>query len=427
MCKKSDDAMHHPLRVVLGHRRTGIIVLVLLSWLVAGGVQAQSLDFDTHTVEAETATWMGFALSDLNQDGLQDAVIQNGGNGGPLLWYEAREGGTVWTRHVIAESAPNGPRFTTGDLEVADMDGDGDVDVLGFEHPGEWRTIDGTNGNFLPTTVYWYENDGTGGGWSPHRIGTMPDFVKDVEIEDYSGNGRPDVAMITYKDEHAFSLFRQDSDGTFTRVQLSSIPGMHEGMDSGDFDGDGDIDIAANGYWLANPGGDLTGVWIVRSIDARWHTQTGGWRHNATKIVARDLNGDGRDDVLISHSESSGYPIVWYEATDPTSPEGWTPHVVGEGLNAVHTLEVADFNGDGHLDVLAGENGDSYTKQINDDGAKQVRIFLNDGQAENWTPVVFSESGLYNGRVADINGDGTPDVAGPNGHEGDPYNVYLAQ
>jgi hypothetical protein len=399
----------------------------LSAGLMPEGASAQSLEFDEYTVEAETATWMGFALSDLNGDGLRDVMVQNGGDGGPLLWYEASDGGTAWTRHVVAETPPNGPRFTTGDLEVGDIDGDGDVDVLGFEHPGEWRTIDGANGSFHPTTVYWYENDGSDGGWTPHRIGTMPDFVKDVEIEDYDGDGRPDLAMITYKNEHAFSIFRQEEDGSFTRVQLASIPGMHEGMDSGDFDGDGDIGIAANGYWLENPDGALTDVWIARSIDARWHTQTGGWRHNATKVKAADLTGDGTDEVIISHSESSGYPITWYEPTDPTSPEGWTPHVIGQGLNAVHTLEAGDFNGDGALDVLAGENGDSHTAQISDDGEKQVRIFLNDGDAEDWTPVVFSNEGLYNGRVADIDGDGTPDVAGPNGHEGDPYTVYLTQ
>jgi hypothetical protein len=391
------------------------------------GASAQSLEFDEYTVEAETATWMGFALSDLNGDGLRDVMVQNGGDGGPLLWYEASDGGTAWTRHVVAETPPNGPRFTTGDLEVSDINGDGDVDVLGFDHPGEWRTIDGANGNFHPTTVYWYENDGSGGGWTPHRVGTMPDFVKDVEVEDYNGDGLPDLAMITYKDEHAFSVFRQEADGSFTQVQLASIPGMHEGMDSGDFDGDGEIDIAANGYWLENPGGNLTDVWTVRSIDPRWHTQTGGWRHNATKIKAADLTGDGTDEVIISHSESSGYPIMWYKPTDPTSPEGWTPHVIGRGLNDVHTLEVGDFNGDGHLDVLAGENGDSHTNQINDDGLKQVILYLNDGDAEGWTPQVFSRDGLYNGRVADIDGDGTPDIVGPNGHEGDPYRVYLTQ
>jgi hypothetical protein len=118
---------------------------------------------------------------------------------------------------------------------------------------------------------------------------------------------------------------------------------------------------------------------------------------------------------------------MWYKPPDPTSPEGWTPHVIGRGLNAVHTLEVGDFNGDGHLDVLAGENGDSHTNQINDDGLKQVILYLNDGDAEGWTPQVFSRDGLYNGRVADIDGDGTPDIVGPNGHEGDPYRVYLTQ
>lgn len=398
----------------------------LLCCAVAVGAAGQELNYEQHVVESKTGTWMGFALADLNRDGLVDVVVQNGGHGGPLLWYETGSEGTQWMRHVIASEGPGGDHFTTGDLEVADIDDDGDVDVLGFEHPGEWGTDStGVRGSTKPTNVYWYENDGIGRNWRAHRIGAMPDFVKDVEIEDYDGDGRLDLAMITYNDEHVFAVFRQAPDGSFERVQYFAIPGLHEGMDSCDLDGDGDLDVAPNGYWVENPGGDLTDVWTVRRIDARWHTQGGDWRQNATKVVCRDLDGDGRGEVFVSHSEQSGYPIVWYGADDPANPDSWEMHVIGRGLNAVHTLEVADFDDDGDLDVLAGENGDSRTDEIRDDGGKQVRIFLN--ESGSWKPVIFSEDGLYNGRVADVDGDGRLDIAGPTGHEGDPYSVYLAQ
>jgi len=64
-----------------------------------------------------------------------------------------------------------------------------------------------------------------------------------------------------------------------------------------------------------------------------------------------DCDGDGRAEVFISHSERAGYPVSWYRAEDPR--EGpWVEHVVAEEFIAAHTLQVFDFNGNGHYDVL---------------------------------------------------------------------------
>ena len=75
---------------------------------------------------------------------------------------------------MIANTAPGGGTFACGDLDAGDIDGDGDLDILGFEHPGEWDQ------GGAPTEVYWYSNP----QWKPQRIGRAPAFVKDVELED---------------------------------------------------------------------------------------------------------------------------------------------------------------------------------------------------------------------------------------------------
>lgn len=403
-------------------RLAGIfLAFFALTGAISGYAAAPS--FLSRTIETEAVLWWARALGDVNGDGLTDILLQdNNGYGGVLRWYETRDGGTAWTMHVIAEKAPNGGPFAAGDLAAADLNGDGSLDVLGIAHPGEWKEAG------APTEIYWYENPRPGGDpardpWKPHRIGQAPAFVKDVRLADFNGDGRKDLVAITFEG-HRFLVFRQDAPSRWTKVQDVSIPNLHEGMDVGDITGDGLPDVATNGYWIENPGSDLTGEWKVRSVDAKWHTQDGDWSRNATKVFLRDLTGDGRAEIFLSHSERAGYPVSWYRADDPRAGP-WVEHVVTEKLLAVHTLQVWDFDGDGLYDVLAGVNA-GRARAL---GAKEfpVILFLNGGDYRAWKEVVLSTEGIYNGQVADLTGDGALDIFRLPSHDAKRFEVLVNQ
>ena len=361
------------------------------------------LTFVERTVTDSARLWWARTTADVDRDGMVDVIYQDNNGFGGRLGYLRGTKGAQWEDVVVAETAPNGLAFAGGDLEAGDFDGDGDVDLFAIQHPGEWKDAG------ADAQLYWYENP----TWKAHEVGTAPDAVKDVTLADFDRDGQLDVAILTF-DEHKLQFYgRATQGGAFEKMQTIEYKNLHEGMDFGDLDGDGDLDLAANGYTFTNPG-DLKSAWPVGVIDAKWHDQDGDWSANGTKTRLVDLDKDGRSEVFISHSERGGYPLSWYGYN--RDKKVWEEHIVVEELPAAHTLEVADMDLDGDLDIVTGINVD---RAVNlepkvEDGS--VYIYLNDGNNFRWTPKRISDKGVYNGQLADYDGDGDMDFFRLPGH-----------
>ncbi|MGB5890800.1 MAG: FG-GAP-like repeat-containing protein [Thermoanaerobaculia bacterium] len=320
-------------------------------------------------------------LGDIDGDGLLDALAASSAGGG-MFWYEY----PAWTEHAIRASGS----WTT-DMQVGDVDNDGDLDVVI------------PNGSGLQ----WYENPRPGGDprttpWTEHLIGASGANNHDVELGDVDGNGSLDV-VTRNKTGSGTYFWKQESPTSWTRITIST--GAGEGTALGDVDGDDDLDVAHNGYW-------------VEQIDATtWseHTIDGGWPDDAGVLVA-DIDGNGDNDVVLAPSESSGR-FSWFEADDPVNGP-WTEHTIDSTVSYLHTFEAADMDRDGDLDLVTAEMHQSSDPD-------EVSVYLNEGAGLVWNQLIVATSGSHNVRVGDIGDDADIDIFGANWNDSAPNSAII--
>lgn len=349
-------------------------------------------------------------LADVNGDGRAD--ILGFANFGTVVALSNGDGTFQPTKLAIADFGAGVQGWLNNDTFprlVADLNGDGRADILGFANFGAIVSLANADGTFQNSQLA-IGDFGARFGWI-----SQSRFLR--QLADVNGDGTPDLIGFG---NAAVIVALGNGDGTFqpTKTGVAEF-GVSQGWDLpdatprvlADVNGDGRADIvgfARTGTLvaLANADGTFQGSRLALSdfgANAGWASQASDPR------LLGDLNGDGRADivgftgagVVIALAKADGsFENAKTALSAFGGAQGWTGQVATP-------RQLIDLNNDSILDIVGFGPSGTTVAYGNSDGTftPPSQDLVDFGRAQGW-----NNDNIFNRQIADINGDGAPDI-----------------
>lgn len=331
--------------------------------------------------------------ADLDSDGDMDIVTSSGVADAKIVWHENLDGEGTFASQQVISTQVNG----NGAVSAADLDGDGDMDVLSASEDDN--------------KVAWYENLNGQGNFGAQQILTSIAFgAFTVQAVDLDGDNDLDVLASSNLNGKVFWFENIDGAATFGPLQLIVDTSAVYSAIAADLDGDEDLDVVYSDVnpqrilWIENEDG-LGSFGMSRIITE----EVSG----TFQLFATDLNGNNQIDVLSASLNDD--TVAWYENTDGLGIFG-PIQVISNTTDIATCVYAADLDNDGSKDVLTTSDGNGT-----------VSWFQNTDGLGTFGPEQPLSQDLYRPRevlAADINGNGVMDVVAAGGDSNGSYVIW---
>ena len=325
-----------------------------------------------HPIDSSFSYAESVCSEDIDDDGDMDVVAASADNSGGTYWWENLDGsGMSWTERAIDEEFPYAVWVC-----CTDINGDGDIDVLG-------ASIDADE---IP---WWENLDGSGTSWAKHVVTSDFPYAECVHSDDIDGDGDMDVIGCGGSGKVAWWENATGTGTLWALHLVGSYSSVLDCVYSDDIDGDGDTDliVAADDMgilddvcWWENLDGSGS-QWTKHIVDGDF------W--GASSVCTEDIDSDGDRDIVGACFYQADRDITWWEnlsgsgtswrshLVDPTLPGANSVYcadvngdghvdVVGAGRSwdLVRWWELVSYASSGHLvssvlDVECGPDWDT--------------------------------------------------------------------
>jgi hypothetical protein len=315
------------------------------------------------------------ALTDVDGDGLRDLLV---GDLGQFFPADHDKGAVIWLR--AQANGKYGAFWLDGwprvaDVEAADFNGDGKNDLavaaFGWRKSGRVSILE--NRTASPVRPDFTE----------HVIDKRPGSIQVLPV-DLNGDGRMDFVTLLAQEHETVVAYINKGAGDFTFEQRVIYAAPHpnwgsSGIQLVDLDHDKDLDVLLTH-------GDTFDDGLVKPYHGiQWLENTGTYPYTAHTLaampgvhraVAADIDGDGDLDIVAGALLAGGSDVdektlpalAWLEQTKPRT---FVRRTIALGFPRHATLDIGDLDGDGDIDIVAGNF------MVQQSGAGWVEIWEN--------------------------------------------------